>query len=86
MQEWCSVTFSDETAERYQCTEERQGPASKLSKRSNKQLRLQIQEKWLLLQQTGRHKFLLLTVHLNNVHHSSNIARGYILQSAHTAA
>ena len=59
MQEWCSVTFSDKTAERYQCTEDRQWPASKLSKRSNKQLRLQIQEKWPLLRQTGWHKLLL---------------------------
>ena len=58
-QEWCSVTFSEKTAERCQCTEERQWPASALLKKGDKQLRLHIQEKWPPCQQTGRHKLLL---------------------------
>ena len=38
--------------QRRQCTEKQQWSAPAVSKRSNKQLRLQIQEKWPLLQRT----------------------------------
>ena len=74
------------TAKRYQLTVEQQWPVSTLSRRSNKQLRLQIQEKHPLLQQTGQHKLLLFTVPLKNVEHSSKNAIGNILQSALTVA
>ena len=85
-QEWCSVTFSGKTAKRHQPTVKQQWPVSTLSRRSNKQLRLQTQEKRPLLQQTGWHNLLLFTVPLKNVQHSSKNAKGNILQSAHTVA
>ena len=81
-QQWCSVTFSDKTAEKHQCTENDSGL---LPWRSNKQLRLQIEETWLLLQRTEWYKHPC-TVHLKNVQHSSMNARRYILQTAHKVA
>ena len=85
-QEWCSIMFSDKTADRRQRTEERQWPVSALSKRSNSSSDFRFKRNGHFFNWQDGTNSSYFTVYLKNVQHSSKNARGYILQNAHTVA
>ena len=85
-QEWCSVVFSDKTAERCQRTEEWQWPVSTLSRRTTSSSDFWFKRNGHFFNGQDTRNSSYFTFHLKNVQHSSKKARGCILQSSHTVA